>query len=75
MAEKTVFVCDDCGKAAVESVQVMTSKGKVELDVCSAHLSSILARGRRVRRGRPRNGALKPTRGTAKRAPKEEPAA
>lgn len=66
MAERTVFVCDTCGKAAVEAITIATSKGKVVLDVCSTHLNEILTKGRRPRRGRPKNGTPK---ATARRKP------
>lgn len=66
MAERTVHVCDTCGKAATEAVTIATSKGKVVLDVCSSHLNEILAKGRRPRRGRPKNGT--PTRPRKKAA-------
>lgn len=53
MSEKTILVCDDCGRQAIETAKITTSRGTFERDVCALHRDQ-LSTGRRPRRGRPK---------------------
>jgi hypothetical protein len=70
VSEKTIIVCDECGKQAVETVKIATSRGTFERDVCREHLAK-LAVGRKPRRGRPKKEhvGMKGTNGTGKPEP------
>jgi hypothetical protein len=52
MAEKTILVCDACGKPAAETVTIKVSRGNYVKDLCSAHVSDLIAKARRPRPGR-----------------------
>ncbi|MGZ5305909.1 MAG: hypothetical protein ACXWEG_04170 [Actinomycetota bacterium] len=54
MAEKTILVCDTCGKPAAETVTIKAARGNFVKDLCSSHVSELVAGARRPRRGRPR---------------------
>ncbi len=64
MAEKTILVCDTCGKPAAETVTIKTSRGNFVKDLCPSHVNELTAGARKPRRGRPRAVA-----GTAPRKP------
>jgi hypothetical protein len=57
MAEKTIVVCDVCGKAATETVTIKVARGNYAKDLCAAHVTELVAGARRPRPGRPRKMA------------------
>lgn len=52
MAEKTILVCDTCGRPAAETVTIKVSRGNYVKDLCSAHVGELVAKARRPRPGR-----------------------
>jgi hypothetical protein len=54
MAEKTILVCDVCGRPAAESVTIKVARGNFVKDMCSSHVNELIAGARRPRRGRPK---------------------
>jgi hypothetical protein len=54
MAEKTILVCDVCGRPAAESVTIKLARGNFVKDMCSSHVNELIAGARRPRRGRPK---------------------
>ena len=52
MAERTILVCDTCGKPAAETVTIKVSRGNYVKDLCSAHVTDLVAKARRPRPGR-----------------------
>jgi hypothetical protein len=52
MAERTMLVCDTCGRPAVETVMIRSSAGNRQRDYCSTHLDELLAPARIPKRGR-----------------------
>ena len=79
MAEKTILVCDACGKPAAETVTMKTSRGNFVKDLCSTHVNELVAGARKPRPGR-RKGttvaaaakpAAKPAAKAAAAAPKK----
>jgi hypothetical protein len=52
MAERTMLVCDTCGRPAAETVTFKTSKGNRQRDFCAQHLDELLAPSRAPKRGR-----------------------
>ena len=54
MAEKTILVCDVCGKPAAETVTIRAGRGNFVKDLCAAHVSELVAGARRPRPGRRR---------------------
>ena len=88
MAEKTILVCDACGRPAAESVTIKSSRGNFVKDLCSTHVSELVAGARKPRPGRrkgvvakaatAKSGAKRKTTATGKRRgrpPKVKPAA
>ncbi len=63
MAEKTILVCDVCGKPADETVTIRANRGNFVKDLCAAHVSELVAGARKPRPGRPR--AIKSASGAA----------
>jgi hypothetical protein len=57
MAEKTIVVCDVCGKPASETVTIKVARGNYAKDLCAAHVTELVAGARRPRPGRPRKMA------------------
>jgi hypothetical protein len=57
MAEKTIVVCDVCGKPAAETVTIKVARGNYAKDLCAAHVTELVAGARRPRPGRPRKRA------------------
>jgi hypothetical protein len=57
MAEKTIVVCDVCGKPATETVTIKVARGNYAKDLCAAHVTELVAGARRPRPGRPRKMA------------------
>ncbi|MGH2629619.1 MAG: hypothetical protein ACRDHI_03535 [Actinomycetota bacterium] len=52
MAEKTILVCDVCGRPAAETITIKVSRGNYVKDLCSAHVSELIAKARKPRPGR-----------------------
>lgn len=66
MAEKTILVCDACGKPASETVTIKVARGNFVKDMCVMHVNELVGGARKPRRGRPRavvasSGRKKPT--------------
>ena len=74
MAEKTILVCDTCGKPATETVTIKVARGNFVKDLCASHVNELVAGARRPRPGRRKAvvGAAAPKRAAskAKAAPK-----
>lgn len=68
MAEKTILVCDACGKPAAEAVTIKVARGNFVKDLCAPHVSELVAGARKPRPGR-RRGTVAESR-PAKAAPK-----
>ena len=66
MSEKTILVCDVCGRPAVETVTIKLSRGNFAKDLCTAHVNELIGGARKPKRGRPRASASAPA-PTAKR--------
>jgi hypothetical protein len=54
MAERTIVVCDVCGKPATEMVTIKTERGNFVKDLCAQHVTELTAGARKPRPGRPR---------------------
>jgi hypothetical protein len=54
MGEKTILVCDTCGKPASETATIKVARGNFVKDLCSSHVSELVAGARKPRRGRPK---------------------
>ncbi len=52
MAEKTILVCDACGRPAAETVTIKASRGNFVKDMCSTHVNELVAGARKPRPGR-----------------------
>jgi hypothetical protein len=52
MAERTMLVCDTCGRPAAETVTFKTSRGNRQRDYCAQHLDELLGPSRSPKRGR-----------------------
>ncbi|MDH4111076.1 MAG: hypothetical protein OEV60_00120 [Actinomycetota bacterium] len=86
MAEKTILVCDACGRPAVETVTIKASRGNFVKDLCATHVSELVAGARKPRPGRrkgvvaasgasgvKKSSARKPTGKRRGRPPKKTP--
>jgi hypothetical protein len=60
MGERTILVCDTCGKPASETVTIKVARGNFVKDLCASHVTELISGARRPRRGRPRAVAAKP---------------
>ena len=84
MAEKTILVCDACGRPAAETVTMKTSTGNFVKDLCSMHVNELVAgaadrdpdaarclpsRGRETHGEGPPRDAPKKRRGRPRRSP------
>jgi hypothetical protein len=52
MAEKTILVCDACGRPAAETITIKVSRGNFVKDLCSNHVNELVAGARKPRPGR-----------------------
>jgi topoisomerase IA-like protein len=52
MAEKTILVCDACGKPAAETVTIKVERGNFVKDLCATHVNELVAGARKPRPGR-----------------------
>jgi hypothetical protein len=59
MAEKTILVCDVCGRPASETVTIKVKRGNFVKDLCAAHANELVAGARKPRPGRPRGTSVK----------------
>ena len=46
MAEKTILVCDACGKPAVETVTIKAARGNFVKDLCATHVNELVSGAR-----------------------------
>ena len=61
MAEKTILVCDVCGRPAAETVTIKVSRGNFVKDMCATHVNELVAGARKPRPGRRRGAVAKGT--------------
>lgn len=52
MAEKTILVCDVCGRPSEETVTIKVKRGNFVKDLCATHVNELVAGGRKPRPGR-----------------------
>ncbi len=52
MAERTILVCDVCGKPAAETVTIRAARGNFVKDLCASHVDALVTGARRARPGR-----------------------
>jgi topoisomerase IA-like protein len=52
MAEKTILVCDACGRPATETVTIKVDRGNFVKDLCGIHVNELVAGARKPRPGR-----------------------
>jgi hypothetical protein len=75
MAERTILVCDTCGRPAAETVTVRVERGNFVKDLCSTHIDELLSGARKPRPGRRKSvtapAAAKPAPKPAAAAPKK----
>ena len=70
MGERTILVCDVCGKPASQTVTIRVGRRNLVKDFCSTHLSQLTAGARAPRRGRRKSivsGAAGPSASSARR--------
>lgn len=78
MAEKTILVCDACGRPATETVTIKVDRGNFVKDLCGIHVNELVAGARKPRPGRRKavvgasGGAAAPT--SRKSAARKSPA-
>jgi hypothetical protein len=70
MAEKTILVCDACGKPATETVTIKVERGNFVKDLCGTHVNELVAGARKPRPGR-RKGSVASTTRAAAPAPRK----
>jgi hypothetical protein len=58
MGEKTILVCDECGRPASESVTFRVGRRNLVKDFCATHVSELVRGARAPRRGRRPGTAL-----------------
>jgi hypothetical protein len=54
MGERTILVCDVCGRPAAETVTIRVGSRNFAKDLCETHIAEITAGARRPRPGRRR---------------------
>jgi hypothetical protein len=52
MSEKTILVCDACGRPAAETVTIRVGRGNFVKDLCATHVSELISGARKPRPGR-----------------------
>jgi hypothetical protein len=65
MSEKTILVCDACGRPAAETVTIRVGRGNFVKDLCSVHVSEMIAGARKPRPGRRKGVVSSPAAKTA----------
>ena len=73
MAEKTILVCDSCGRPATETVTIKVERGNFVKDLCGIHVNELVAGARKPRPGR-RKAVVATTPRTATTAKRKSPA-
>jgi hypothetical protein len=58
MAERTILVCDVCGKPAAKAVSIRANGKTLSKDLCETHLAELVSGARPARRGRPRGTTI-----------------
>ena len=71
MAEKTILVCDACGRPAVETVTIKLERGNFVKDLCGTHINELIAGARRPRPGRRKSVVPTATASKAAAAPRK----
>jgi hypothetical protein len=76
MAERTILVCDTCGRPASETVTVKVRRGNFVKDLCSSHVGELLDGARKPRPGRRKGVVAKPPAAQPKKRgrPRKNPA-
>ncbi len=52
MGERTILVCDTCGKPAAETVTIKIGRGNFVKDLCESHVKQLVVGARKPRPGR-----------------------
>lgn len=52
MSEKTILVCDSCGRPAAETVTIKVARGNFVKDLCASHVNELIGGARKPRPGR-----------------------
>jgi hypothetical protein len=52
LAERTILVCDVCGKPATETISIKTNGGNFNKDLCATYVAELTNGARRPQRGR-----------------------
>ena len=65
MSEKTILVCDACGRPAAETVTIRVGRGNFVKDLCAVHVSELISGARKPRPGR-RKGVVAASAGPRK---------
>ena len=73
MAEKTILVCDACGRPATETVTIKVDRGNFVKDLCGTHVNELVAGARKPRPGR-RKAVVAPSGRVAAPAARKSPA-
>lgn len=60
MGEKTILVCDVCGRPAVETATIKIGSRNLVKDLCAAHVSELVSGARKPRPGRRRGTVTAP---------------
>ncbi len=71
MSEKTILVCDACGRPAVETVTIKLERGNFVKDLCGTHVNELIAGARRPRPGRRKSVVATTPASKAAAAPKK----
>jgi len=69
MAEKTILVCDSCGRPAAETVTIKVDRGNFVKDLCGTHVNELVAGARKPRPGRRRSVVGRPAATTTRTSP------
>lgn len=60
MAEKTILVCDQCGRPAAETATIRVARGNFVKDLCSTHVNELVAGARKPKPGRRKGSVARP---------------
>ena len=52
MGERTILVCDTCGRPAAETVTIRVGRRNLVKDLCTAHIAELIKGARTPRPGR-----------------------
>ena len=76
MGERTILVCDVCGRPAAQTVTIKIGRSNLAKDLCQTHLDELRSGARRPRPGR-RRGVVAPASASAPKRrgrPRKNPA-